>query len=244
MNLPDRWRGVFAKNVSIRVVDEEIYSVLSDSTRIHLYDRRAAIYDLVVGTSLYNRVAWGASLSDYLSFAQRAVASGRDMMLDAGCGSLLFTAEAYLDCKRPVVACDQSLEMLRRAKARLIKLAGRKPDHILLLQADLSELPFRLACFQTILCMNVLHHIADARALLADLETLLVDRGELYVTSLVKSSSVIGDWYLERLYSRGDFVRPRTAVEFRNLLDSSARHRVAFFTTGNMAFATVTATTK
>lgn len=244
MDIPDRWRGVFVENAFIRVVDENIYSVLSDKPRIHLYDRRAAVYDLVVGTTLYNRVAWGASLSEYLLFAQRAVASAHGMMLDAGCGSLLFTAKAYLDSRRPIIACDQSLEMLRRANARLMKLAGHKPDHILLLQADLSELPFRQACFQTILCMNVLHHIADARDLLAELETLLIERGQLYLTSLVKNSSLIGDWYLERLYRRGDFVRPRTAVEFRNILDSSTGQRVAFSTTGNMAFATMTAAAK
>lgn len=80
---------------------------------------------------------WGTSPLDYVAFAREAmVAPPAGRMLDAGCGSLLFTAQVYLASERQVIAFDQSLEMLKRARARLKELAGSVPKHILLLQAD------------------------------------------------------------------------------------------------------------
>lgn len=238
MSIPDKWRAVIAEGHPVRSVEEGIYSVLPGGPHSHLYDGRAAIYDLVVGTRLYNRVMWGASLPDYVAFARQAVASSpAGLMLDAGCGSLLFTAPAYLDCERPILALDQSLHMLRRARARLVKLAGSVPERIFLLQADLSALPCRPGSLHTALCMNVLHHFADAGSLLASLKRLLVDGGRLYLTSLVKGNRLIGDHYLNALYRRGDFVQPRTGTELQNLLAGSFGQSVSYWMRGNMAFA-------
>ena len=238
MSIQDKWRAVIAEGHTIRLIEEGIYSVLLDGSQTHLYDGRAALYDLVVGTRWYNRVMWGAALPDYVAFARQAVASHpTGMMLDAGCGSLLFTARAYLDSERPILAFDQSLQMLRRARSRLVKLAGSVPERIFLLQADLSALPFRPASFRTALCMNVLHHFADAATLITGLKKLLVSGGHFYLTSLVKSNRLIGDRYLDALHRRGDFVRPRTAREMQSLLDDSFGEGVSCWMQGNMAYA-------
>jgi SAM-dependent methyltransferase len=243
MNVPDNCREVIAEGHAIRSVEEGIYSVLPDHRHTHLYDGRAALYDLVVGTRAYNRVMWGASLPDYVAFARRAVASDpTGMLLDAGCGSLLFTAQAYLDCQRPILACDQSLNMLRRARSRLVKLAGYVPERIFLLQTDLSPLPFRPGSFRAVLCMNVLHHVADGEGLITGLKELLAGGGHLYLTSLVKGNRLIGDRYLDALYNRGDFVHPRTSLELENLLGSSFGQIVNYWTQGNMAYMTAVST--
>lgn len=90
-----------------------------------------------------------------MAFAREAINSQSEgESLDAGCGSLLFTAGAYVEGKRQVIAIDQSLSMLRWARRRLINLAGSVPGHILLLQADLNDLPFRPDSFRTVLCLN------------------------------------------------------------------------------------------
>lgn len=237
MDLPDKWKGAFAQNLAVRVVDENIYSVLPDHTQVHLYDGRATAYDLIVGTRLYNRVIWGAAKADYLAFARQAVASNRTgLMLDAGCGSMLFTAPAYLDCERLIVASDQSIAMLRRARARLKRFAGRVPDHILLLQADLNAPAFRSGIFNTVLSMNVLHHIADAAAFLSRLKKLLTDGGELHLTTLVKSNRTIGDSFLDMLHRRGDVVTPRTYSELLKLLDACFADGIMQWITGNMTY--------
>lgn len=239
MNPPAELERVITEGRAVRAVGEGVYSVLADAPHEHLYDRRAALYDFFVSTRLYNRVMWGASPVEYEEFAQRAVgshASGR--ILDAPCGSMLFTARAHLGHGRTVIAFDQSLRMLERARARLLKLAGRVPDHIIFLQADLSDLPFRPASFRTVLCMNVLHQYADASALIPRLENLLDEEGRLYLTSLVTNGRFVGDRYLGALFRAGEFVRPRGRAELTKLLDDSLNGRVSCRAGGNMLYAT------
>jgi hypothetical protein len=119
---------VLVETYAVRLIEDDIYSVLPDIARAHHYDRRASVYDLVVSTRLYNAIAWGCSPLDYITFARQALASCSDeRFLDAGCGSLLFTAPSYLDSIRPIIAFDQSLAMLRRARRRLLKLSGSVP---------------------------------------------------------------------------------------------------------------------
>jgi ubiquinone/menaquinone biosynthesis C-methylase UbiE len=157
-------KEVLKVNCSVRLVEDGIYSILPASSK-HRYDRRATAYDLVVGTRLYNSVMWGSSPSEYSYFARKAVTScPNGKLLDAACGSMLFTGSVYVGCNRKIIAFDQSLSMLRRARKRLIKLSGSQPRHILLLQADLLDLPFRPASFCTVLCMNVLHHLENGEA--------------------------------------------------------------------------------
>jgi len=245
MNHSEQFKDVLAEGCIIRLVEDDIYSALPDVPHKHLYDRRAAAYDSVVSTWLYNRVMWGTSPLDYVAFAREAVVShpaGR--MLDAGCGSLLFTAPVYLASDRQVIAFDQSLRMLRRARARLIKLAGSVPERIVLLQADLNNLVFRPGRFQTILCLNVLHQFAGAAELLPKLRGLLANGGQLYLTSLVSNGRYIGDRWLGTLYKTGEFVRPRSGVELNKLLEDSLGEEVSYLMKGNMAFATAVANFK
>jgi ubiquinone/menaquinone biosynthesis C-methylase UbiE len=222
---------------TVRPIEEGIYSVLRAGEDNHHYDRMATLYDLVVGTKIYNRIMWGGSPPDYTAFARQAVgANPSGPLLDAACGSLLFTVKAYLECERPVIAFDQSIGMLRRARRRLIELAGVMPKNVLLLQADLSDPPFRPSSLQTILCMNVLHLLEDGAALVSNLGRLLTSQGRLYLTSLVLNDRFIGDRYLGLLYRSGEMARPRRRPELGDLLKSSVGPEVSCRVTGNMAY--------
>ena len=239
MYAPDKLKEVLAEGRTVRLVEDNIYSALADDASAYAsrYDKRAAVYDLIVGTRLYNRLMWGASLLDYRAFARAALRSGTGRFLDAACGSFLFTARAYLATERPIIAFDQSLEMLRRARCRINQLAGSVPAHIVLLQADLADLVFRPACFETVLCMNVLHHLADASSTVARLKQLAAPGGQLYFTSLVASSRFVGDRGLDLMYRTGEFVRPRTSAELRSLLDAALGPGISYRTSGNMSYA-------
>lgn len=238
MDALDELKEVLAENHTVKLVEDGVYSVLPDVSREHHYDRRATVYDLVVSARLYNLVMWGIPPLDYVAFARQAVVSRADgRLLDATCGSMLFTAPVYLECKRKIIAFDQSLAMLRRARKRLADLSGSVPEHILLLQADLNDLPFRSNSFRTILCMNVLHHFEDAANLLPALKKLLADNGDLYLTSLVSNNRFIGDRYLDSLYATGEFVRPRSNLELREMLGKSLSQEISYRVKGNMAFA-------
>jgi ubiquinone/menaquinone biosynthesis C-methylase UbiE len=235
----DELNAVLADDRSVRLIEEDIYSVLPDVSVAHHYDKRATIYDAVVSTRLYNLVMWGTSSSHYVEFARQALnSSSEGIFLDAGCGSMLFTARTYADSKRRIVAFDQSLAMLRRARGRLKRLSGCVPEHIRLLQADLNDLPFRQKSFRTIMCLNVLHQIDDAAGLIAGLNKLLSQGGYLYLTSLVSTNRAIGDWYLKALYRTGEFVRPRNELELRELFKAFDR-KMSYAEKGNMAFVTM-----
>lgn len=239
MSTLDRLKQVITPGRSIELLDEGIYTVLGSAPQKHQYDQGAAIYDFLVSSRLYNRIIWGTSPESHMAFARQAVQSAQSsLLLDAGCGSLVFTAPAYLASERPVIACDQSLDMLRRARRRLLKLGGAAPEQVVLLQADLRELPFRNDSFQTILCMNVLHHVADGGSLIRGLNVLLAEGGQLYLTSLVKNNRVLGDGYLNLLHKQGWIVRPRTSIEVTRLLEDSLTARIDYRLDGNMAYAT------
>ena len=239
MKIADPLKHVIAEGREARVVEDGIYSVLADTHQSHPYDRAPALYDAVVGTQLYNRLLWGDAPQSYRDFARQAVHShANGLLLDAACGSLLFTAAAYLGCGRTVIACDQSLDMLRRARARLKKLAGSGPENVILVQADLGDVPFRQGQFQTLLCMNVLHHFEDAVDLLRTFRGLLVDGGQMYLTTLVRNDRRVGDAYLSLLHRRGWIVAPRARADIQELLDDGLQMRTAMRTRGNMAYVT------
>lgn len=235
MDVPDQLREVLSRDI-VRQVDEDIYSVLPDGSPEHHYDRRATIYDLVVSTHLYNSIMWGSSPRDYASFASQAINSSEEILLDAPCGSLLFTAPSYVQTRRQIVAIDQSIAMLKLARKRLLDLAGSMPSNVILLQADLSDQPLRPGSFHTVLCMNVLHLFQDAEGLISNLNGLLTNDGCLFLTSLISSNRFIGDAYLRALYRAKEFVRPRSRSELEKIVNDSGVREVSLSVKGNMAF--------
>ena len=237
MNVFNELSEVLTKNRTLRLIEDDIYSVLPDDSRAHHYDKRAAAYDLVVSTRLYNFVMWGTSPSDYIAFARQALTqSSGGVFLDAGCGSMLFTATDYVKSRRNIIAVDESLAMLRRARQRLIKLCGHVPEYVRLVQTDLNDLPFRPHCFSSVICLNVLHQFRDAAALISNLKRLLTSDADLYLTSLVLNNCFVGDRYLNALYAAGEFVRPRSKHELKEILDASLGPEVSYRVKGNMAF--------
>ena len=237
----EQLQGVLAEGQTVRQVEDGIHSVFpagAGAAPRH-YDRMAAGYDRIIGNRLYQRLTFGNQPADYAAFARAALdAAPGGLFLDAGCGSLLFTAEVYRRTCRPIVALDESLGMLRRARTRLAGPDGRLPAHILLLQGDLFDLPFRPASFPTILAEGVLHLVAEAEALVGALYVLLADGGRLYSTSLVTSGR-LADYYLRWIHLLGEVARPRGAAELWGLLARAARPPEAYTVKGNMAYATL-----
>jgi SAM-dependent methyltransferase len=226
---------------TVKLIEEDIYSIGDGSGHAYQYDGKAVLYDWVVGSRLYNRLMWGSSLDTYRSFAWQAVSSGiKGPVLDAGCGSLLFTERVYEKSRCPIIGCDESLSMLRRARARLRQSAAALRDRgIILLQADIRDLPFKSNSFETVLSMNVIHHHASVSNFAAKLIDLLTPGGRLYLTSLVSSNRFIGDLYLRLLNRSGWLVRPRSTYEFKGLLPDELARTISFRTEGNMAYVTL-----
>lgn len=237
MSVPEELKEVLAEGRGVREVGGGVYSSMGGGGA-QMYDGRAGLYDAVVGTWAYNRLMWGSSPRAYGEFARRAFASGAGgRVLDAACGSLLFTAEAYGGSARTVVAFDASLAMLGRARRRLGRITGRVPANVYLVQADARDMPFRPRAFETALSMNVLHHLDDAAPFLRALASLVRAGGQLHVTSLILNGRTVGDFYLGALHRAGQLARPRTADELKRLVADACGPVLSFRAEGNMAFA-------
>jgi SAM-dependent methyltransferase len=224
----------------VRRVEEGIYSLLSDVGEGARYDRKAALYDRVVGSDIYNRLLWGTSPAVYRAFARAAMEERNDgLFLDAGCGSMLFTAELYRAHRRPVIAVDRSLGMLRRARARLAGRDGRVPESVLLLQGDLFDLPFAPGSFATVFCMGMLHLFEEVGPLVSSLRGLLDDRGRLHLTSIVANRRR-GDYYLSAIHRAGEVATPRSGAALQRMLgEGCAPGELSYAIEGNMAYATL-----
>lgn len=173
------------------------------------YDRRAALYDRVVGTAIYNRMFWGTSPASYAAFAAAAVHASDGPLLDVGCGSAVFTADAYRNARRPIVLVDRSLGMLTQAAQRI---SSPDPAQVAFMQADLFDLPFRSGSFTTVACHGVLHLFEDPVGVLHALRAQLAAGSSLYASALVAETAV-GRRYLTVLHRAGEVAVPRHEYE-------------------------------
>lgn len=203
--------------------DSVIESSGDDSESV--YDRRAATYDRMVGSRLYNRLAWGTDPDDYAGFARRAVASADGPLLDVAAGTATATAQAYLASPRPVVITDRSRGMLALAAQRLT-VGGRPRPDTRFVQADAFALPFPPGGFDTVLCLGFMHLVDDLDAFVAGLLAQLRPGGRLFASSLVLTASV-GARYLRLLHRLGEVAEPRTAEELADRFGVAVRSRGA-----------------
>ncbi len=161
------------------------------------YDSIGGAYHFVAGLDIYHRLCWGVSTHEYREFASRArQAAEPGLLLDAGCGSRLFTTHL-----NHLIGTDASLEMLRRAQRRVPSA---------LVQADLLQAPFGNGMFDGVLCLHVAHVMENLDGLLRELRRILKPGGKLFLTSVV----IVGQWrdrYLRMLSRRGILARPRSA---------------------------------
>ena len=142
---------------TLRPAGDGVLSALPPGDEGAPYDRRAAAYDRLVASPLYNRLLWRASPRTYAAFAAEALRAGDGPLLDVACGSGVFTAAAYRHADRPLVLADRSLAMLGRARGRL----GLAAPEVSFMQADLFDLPFAAGAFETVACHGALHVFDD-----------------------------------------------------------------------------------
>lgn len=203
------------------------------------YDRRAAAYDTLIRSKLYNRIAWSTSPGDYTDFAAQAFASSLGPLLEVAAGSAAATAPLHARAQRPTVLVDLSRDMLERAGQNITAASkgreGDRPPRFRLVQADLLAMALPKE-FTTVLGLGFTHLFEDLAAVLDALRAALAPSGELYVAGLVAETRR-GRWYLELLHRSGEVAVPRSADQ----LWESLSRPTDFKTKGCMAYARIKA---
>jgi ubiquinone/menaquinone biosynthesis C-methylase UbiE len=223
-------------NVVVEELEERFYTVMESSTREHEYDDKARFYDAVIGNALYNRILWGNTVHDYQNFCQAALASrSTGYVLDAGCGSLVFTGAVYTQAAdRQLILVDRSWGMLKRAQRRLMAENGQLPENITLLQGDLFDLPFREGVFETVQSFGMLHVFGDTQRFIQTLWKMKSASGTLFFNSLV-GNNWIGKQYLRLLQRAGEVGVCYTSAALTNEL-AKMEINVVENTIGNLAY--------
>ena len=243
MTPPSILAATLKSDLPIRETSDGVWTVVKDTDSHIVYDSHAALYDTLIGNRLYNRIAWGSSPRSYARFAATALRANHGKMLDAGCGSLVSTAELHIKSKRPTILCDLSAGMLGAARERIIALNGRMPNHLVLLQADIRSLPFYDASFGSVLCPGMLHLFEDLGSVTSELARVLEPDGKLFMSSLV-AERWIGRNYLNILHRAGEVAKPRSAAQLKGLLtshDAGLRQPIKVELAGSMMFVTAEA---
>ncbi len=226
---------VILESLRLRLVEPHMYSLYPPGEETTPYDKFGGMYDLVACNPLYNRLVWGYSTSEYHSLCRDALGSSQaGWVLDAGCGSLAFTARAYAShSERPIVFLDQSIRMLRSAKRRLVELKGEVPANVVFLHGDVLDLPFKPKSFRTVVSLNVLHVLEDAQGAIKGLKEVLADGGTISLTTLIEANR-LADAYLRMLGKMGAVV-PRNTDQLLAVFHALGR-TVERRIEGNLAF--------
>lgn len=224
------------KDVQLEEVDEGIFSCIDRVERQSDYDKKVDAYDFIVGNPLYNKIVWGNWPSNYREFCKQSLASTPGgMYLDAGCGSLVFTASVYSEARNKlIVLLDRSIGMLSRGRDRIKKLKGCVPDNIKFLQGDIFDLPFYDRAFDTVASYGMLHIFDDKTGMLAEMERVKRHDGHVFFSSLA-GNNALGRKYLEMLKKAGEVAELHSSESLAHAL-SVMPFKYDINTIGNMAY--------
>ena len=150
-------------------------------------------------------------------------------VLDAGCGNGRHLSESFRTPGVWVAGIDLNRADLGKAGEMLSLMAdeqtGEHNGRWLLAEADVTSLPFSDACFDVVICSEVLEHIEDNRTAVAELVRVLKPEGNLVVTVPRFWPERIC-WAISRAYHRepGGHIRIYRKGELIGLLEAAGVH--------------------
>ena len=124
-----------------------------------------------------------------LELVMQEVSKETGCLLDCACGTGEITSQVLDDGNfSKVVICDISQEMLEIAKSRLDRKV--QTSNILFEEVDIFEyIPDKSFKFDVILCLGLLAHTGELKALLQHLKSMLDENGKIFL-----QSSLLDHW--------------------------------------------------
>jgi ubiquinone/menaquinone biosynthesis C-methylase UbiE len=214
-------------------VEDGLISVIN-STDNAKYDTRAKYYEKLVSSEFYNKFIWGTKPKDYTGFATLAYNSAHGKILDIGCGGLIQTHEIYSRNNHEMILLDNSIEMLKIGKSRLLEESVKFPGKITLLHADAFTLPFEVEQFNSVFSFGMLHMFDDKVGFINEGLRVLAKGGEFYFSCLTTDRKR-GGRYLRFLHKRKEVGLPVTVADVLAMIPSTVT-KVEHYIKGNMLF--------
>lgn len=147
------------------------------------YDAKARIYEFLVSTGWYNKIAWGTSPCDYARFAKHAIEKADGKIIDVGCGGLTHTARFYASFKQELFLIDNSKEMLKIARKRMLQNTGSHRGNVRYVLADVFRLPWK-EYFDTLFSFGMLHLFDNKEEYLDCIFRTLKPGGKFFISAL------------------------------------------------------------
>ncbi|MET0463701.1 MAG: class I SAM-dependent methyltransferase [Chitinophagaceae bacterium] len=217
----------------VREIEPNIYSSVDHSSKA-TYDRKARLYEFLVGNFLYNKIMWGTKPGDYIHYAREVLSTCQGSVVDIGCGGLIQTSSLYAARPAFTVLADLSLEMLRIGKHRVAQHRGRLPEQVAFLQADAFRLPFLDKAVDNVVSFGMLHLFDNKTAFIKEFLRVLKKGGSFHITSLTNDRP-FSRAYIRLLQRNNEFA---TAMSSREIVDLFYAEgcRIQHYTIGSMVF--------
>lgn len=221
-------------NAPVRKLEPNVYTSFDDKVPKAAYDRKAKLYEFLVGSFLYNRIMWGTKPSDHVHYAREVLSTCEGSVVDIGCGGLIQTSKLYSARLHFTILADLSLEMLRIGKHRVLQHRGKLPEHLTFLQADALRLPFLDGAVDNVVSFGMLHLFDDKHAFIQEFLRILKKGGSFHLSALTNDRP-ISKAYIRVLQKRNEFA---TAMSSGEVIALFQRHsyRIQHYTIGSMVF--------
>lgn len=208
---------------------------MTDSSSLADTATAARLYDQLVHSKTYNRIAWNTDPADYAAFAATAIGSARGPILEVAAGATTETLPLYIAAGRPTTITDRSPAMLTISQCHAQQhWTSKQLNHITWTPADMWDLPAN-PVHDTVLALGLLHLLDDPASLLDRLLEQCSPTGSVWATSLVAETRRARS-YLNLLHRAGETAPPRTSAELAATLPPNA----TITTRGCMAYITLT----
>jgi ubiquinone/menaquinone biosynthesis C-methylase UbiE len=128
------------------------------------------------------------------------------ILLDVPVGTGVFTSPIYTKYpKATIIGIDLSMSMLRKARVCFERDGLR---NVVLLRADVTNLPLRNDVVDLVLSMNGWHAFTDKQRAVAEIRRVLRTQGMLVACGYVKGARKISDWFVKHFGVRRGFFNP------------------------------------
>jgi len=220
-------------NSPVRKIEPNIYTCLDNPPQAS-YDRKARLYEFLVGNYFYNKIMWGTRPVDYIHYAKEVLATCEGTLVDVGCGGLIQTSRLYASRLQYTILADVSLEMLRIGKSRLLHYKERLPEQLTLLQADAFRLPFPDASIDNVVSFGMLHLFDNKQAFIQEFLRILKKGGSFHMSALTNDRP-ISRAYIRLLQKRNEFA---VAMSSKQIIGLVQQHtgRIQHYSIGSMVF--------